>query len=45
MNSNLTILYIGSTADYFNQKEFENWTITVLENSVKATKYLQSTKK
>lgn len=45
MNSNLTILYIGSTADYFNQKEFENWTITVLENSVKATKYIQSTKK
>ncbi|MEM0575482.1 sugar transferase [Flavobacterium polysaccharolyticum] len=45
MSSNLTILYIGSTADYFNQKEFENWSITVLENSVKATKYLQSSKK
>jgi len=27
MSSNLTILYIGSTADYFNQKEFEIWTI------------------
>jgi lipopolysaccharide/colanic/teichoic acid biosynthesis glycosyltransferase len=44
MSSNLTILYIGSAADYFNQKEFENWTITVIENSVKATKFLQSNK-
>lgn len=44
MSSNLTILYIGSTADYFNQKEFENWTITVAKNSVKATKYLQAVK-
>lgn len=44
MSSNLTILYIGSEADYFNQKEFENWTITVIENSVKATKFLQSHK-
>lgn len=45
MSSNLTILYIGNTAEYFNQKEFENWSITVLENSIKASKFLQSHKK
>lgn len=43
MSSNLTVLYIGSE-DYFNQKEFENWSVTVLENSVKATKFLHSHK-
>jgi lipopolysaccharide/colanic/teichoic acid biosynthesis glycosyltransferase len=45
MNSNLNILYIGSKIDYFNtSEEHQDWTITILENSIKATKFLQSSK-
>lgn len=42
MSSNLNILYIGSIADYFNLDDTESWSITALENSIQAGKYLQS---
>ncbi len=44
MTSNLNILYIGSTANYFKLEDNNNWSITTLENSIKATKYLESNK-
>lgn len=44
MSSNLNILYIGRTADYFNLGDKESWSITSLENSIQAGKYLQSNK-
>jgi lipopolysaccharide/colanic/teichoic acid biosynthesis glycosyltransferase len=45
MSSNLNILYIGSLVNYFNLEEHKNWSIITLENSIKATKYLQSDEK
>lgn len=44
MSSNLNILYIGNLRDYFNL-DSKNCSIMILENSLKATKYLQSNKK
>jgi lipopolysaccharide/colanic/teichoic acid biosynthesis glycosyltransferase len=44
MSSNLNILYIGNLRDYFNLDN-EKFSITKLENSIKATKYLQSNEK
>ena len=45
MSSKRNILYIGNNADYFTSEINENWAITRLENSIKATKYLQSQEK
>lgn len=43
--SSINILYIGSKTEYFNNsEEHKDWTITILENSIKATKYLQANK-
>ena len=42
MSLNLNILYIGRIADYFKLEGNESWSITVLENSIQAGKYLQS---
>ncbi|SDX08080.1 Response regulator receiver domain-containing protein [Lutibacter oricola] len=44
MSLNINILYIGNKANYFSLEEHKNWSITTLDNSVKATKYLQSNK-
>lgn len=44
MSSNLNILYIGSDPNYFNLDDITNKSIITLENSVKATKYLESNK-
>lgn len=43
MISNKNILYIGSLVNYFQLDDYENWSITSLENSIKATKYLEAT--
>ncbi len=46
MAPNLNILYIGNTPEYFEVvKEDENVSLIVLENSIKAIKYLNSNKK
>lgn len=45
MSSNINILYIGSLRDYFDLDSDKNYSITKLENSIKATKYLQSNQK
>jgi CheY-like chemotaxis protein len=45
MSSKHNILYIGNNADYFTPEISENWEITRIENSIKATKYLQSQQK
>ncbi len=45
MSSKRNILYIGNNADYFTSEINENWEITRIENSIKATKYLQSQQK
>ena len=45
MSSKRNILYIGNNADYFTSEINENWAITRLENSIKATKHLQSQEK
>ena len=45
MSTNLTILYIGSLKNYFTLDDHKNCSIVILENSIKATKYLQSDKK
>lgn len=42
MSSRLNILYIGSSPDYFTSNLDDTKTITVLENSIKAVKYLES---
>jgi lipopolysaccharide/colanic/teichoic acid biosynthesis glycosyltransferase len=44
MISNINILYIGSLVNYFHLDDYENWSITSLENSIKATKHLETTK-
>jgi|AntRauMFilla1563_2_1112583.scaffolds.fasta_scaffold16185_1 lipopolysaccharide/colanic/teichoic acid biosynthesis glycosyltransferase len=44
MNSTINILYIGNIENYLQQEAGENWSITNIPNSVKATKYLQSSK-
>ena len=44
MTSNLNILYIGSIKNYFVQDDHKNLSITIVENSIKAAKYLQSNK-
>jgi hypothetical protein len=44
MSLNLNILYIGRIADYFKLEGNESWSITALENSIQAGKYLQSSK-
>lgn len=44
MSSKLNILYIGSLDNYFNVEKSDNFSITRIENSVKATRYLQSNK-
>ncbi|UAM96754.1 sugar transferase [Polaribacter litorisediminis] len=44
MNSTINILYIGNNANYLLQNNDKNRFITTIENSVKATKYLQSSK-
>lgn len=44
MTSNLNILYIGSIKNYFVPDDHKNLSITIVENSIKATKYLQSNK-
>ncbi|WP_445748068.1 sugar transferase [Polaribacter sp.] len=45
MSSKRNILYIGNNTNYFTPEISENWEITRIENSIKATKYLQSEKK
>jgi lipopolysaccharide/colanic/teichoic acid biosynthesis glycosyltransferase len=45
MSSKLNILYIGNILNYFTVAENDNFSITTIENSIKATKYLQSNKK
>lgn len=45
MSSQLNILYIGSLADYFKLGDNRDISITSIENSIKATKYLESNKK
>lgn len=44
MSSLINILYIGSKVDYFETKDENSWSVTNIENSVKATKYLKSNK-
>jgi lipopolysaccharide/colanic/teichoic acid biosynthesis glycosyltransferase len=44
MNSTINILYIGNIENYLQPEAGENWSITNIPNSVKATKYLQSSK-
>ena len=44
MSLQINILHIGSKVDYFEIKEENSWSITNLENSVKATKHLKSNK-
>lgn len=44
MSSKLNILYIGNILDYFTVAESDNFSITTIENSIKATKYLQLNK-
>lgn len=45
MNQNLNILYIGNVPEYFDVKEQTNkWSIITLENSAKATNYLNNQK-
>jgi lipopolysaccharide/colanic/teichoic acid biosynthesis glycosyltransferase len=44
MTAKLNILYIGSITNYFNPNDHKNWSITTIENSIKASKYLQSNK-
>ena len=45
MSTNLNILYIGNLKNYFNLDGHKNCSIVILDNSIKATKYLQSDKK
>ncbi|MBG7612093.1 sugar transferase [Polaribacter sp. BAL334] len=45
MSSKRNILYIGNNVGYFTSEINENWEITNQENSIKATKYLQSQQK
>lgn len=45
MSLKRNILYIGNNSDYFTPIINENYEITRIENSIKATKYLQSEKK
>ncbi|WP_339660600.1 sugar transferase [uncultured Polaribacter sp.] len=45
MSTNLNILYIGNLKNYFNLDDHKNCSIVTLENSIKATKYLQSDEK
>jgi lipopolysaccharide/colanic/teichoic acid biosynthesis glycosyltransferase len=45
MSSNLNILYIGASPDYFNPNLDDTKTVTALENSIQAVKYLESDQK
>lgn len=45
MSTNLNILYIGSLKNYFKLDDHKNCSLVILENSIKATKYLQSDEK
>jgi lipopolysaccharide/colanic/teichoic acid biosynthesis glycosyltransferase len=42
MSSNLNILYIGRRENYFTPNNYKNLFITVIKNSINATKHLQS---
>jgi lipopolysaccharide/colanic/teichoic acid biosynthesis glycosyltransferase len=44
MISNINILYVGSLVNYFHLDNYESYSITTLKNSIKATKYLETTK-
>lgn len=45
MSLNLNILYIGNNTNYFSIEDSNNVSLITLENSIKATKYLQSDNK